>query len=977
MKKIHLIVLSSILLILGACSQTEKSPIDYVDPMIGTGFHGHTYPGATYPFGAVQLSPDTRRNNWDAAAGYHYDDNTILGFSHTHLSGTGVTDLGDILFRPTVHEIDLNSDGDIFKPASFSHNDEKASPGYYSVLLKDEDIRAELTATRYAGVHRYTFPKNKPASIIIDLAHLINDELIYEAELEMISDNEIAGMRRTRGWVDNQYVYFVAQFSQPFENVDFIDSKKIVSSETKLLGTELQAVLKFNTQHNKPIVAKVGISIVSVENARENIENDVEGFDFDAVHKSTRATWADLISKITVKGSTHENLTNFYTSMYHSMVVPNIVNDVNGEFRRHDMSISKLNKGEKRYSTLSLWDTFRAWNPLMTLIDETLVNDMILSFLDMYETTGELPIWPLSAGETGTMIGYHSVSVIADAYLNGIRGFDADKALDAMIVSSEINKKGADYYIENGFIPSNIKKESVSCLLEFAYDDWAIAQMAKEMGRDDVYDTYIERSQNYVNVFDGATKFFRGKRIDGNWESHFNPFQVGRDYTEATAWQYRFFVPHDVNGMTQLFGGKEDFIEALDSLFTVTSEVDGDLVDITGLIGQYAHGNEPSHHMAYLYNYVGQPWKTQQMTRRILDEMYLATPEGISGNEDCGQLSAWYILSSLGFYSVAPGSSEFSLTTPLFEEANIKLHNGKTLQVIANNPDKNVYIDKVELNGKLIETNFITFNQIMEGGVLEFTLTSEPNMERGTTQEASPYSYSTENIVSIPYVDEDLNLFLDDIDVTLGTATEGATIRYTLDGSEPNESSLLYENAFNLKSTTHIKAKGFKDGYVPSRTLSIKATKAELKSALNITASKNGTSYKYYEGAYSSVADIEKTPVLESGIMAEPNIDNAKQEDNFGYIFSGLINVPEDGVYTFQTISDDGSVLYIHDVKVVDNDGSHPAIPASGTIALKKGLHPYTLYYFEDYAGEHLSWAWEIPSANELSPIPASSLFVK
>ncbi|MDD2476184.1 MAG: GH92 family glycosyl hydrolase, partial [Dysgonamonadaceae bacterium] len=844
-------------------------------------------------------------------------------------------------------------------------------------LLKDENIKAELTVTTYTGVHRYTFPKNKPASIIIDLAHLINDEHIYEAELEKTSDNEIVGMRRTRGWVDNQYVYFVAQFSQPFEAVDFIDSKNIVPSENKLLGTELQAVLNFDTQKNNPIIAKVGVSIVSVENARENLENDVEGFDFDAVHSAARAKWSDVVSKITVKGSSDENITNFYTAMYHSMVVPNIVNDVNGDYRRHDMSISKLEKGEKRYSTFSLWDTFRAWNPLMTLIDETLVNDMILSFLDMYDTTGELPIWPLSAGETGTMIGYHSVSVIADAYLNGIRGFDAERALDAMIVSSEKNKKGADYYIKNGFIPSNIKKESVSCLLEFAYDDWAIAQMAKAMGKEDIYNIYIERSQNYVNVFDGATKFFRGKRIDSNWETPFNPFEVGRDYTEATAWQYRFFVPHDVNGMKQLFGGKDVFIAALDSLFTVTSEVDGDLVDITGLIGQYAHGNEPSHHMAYLYNYVGQPWKTQQMTRRLLEEMYQATPEGISGNEDCGQMSAWYILSSLGFYSVAPGSSEFALTTPLFEEATIQLQNGKTLQVLANNPQKNVYIDKVEMNGKVVETNFITFNQIMEGGVLEFTLTSQPNMERGTTQDASPYSFSKENIVSIPYVDKDLNLFLDHIDVALGTATEGANIRYTLDGSEPSENSLLFEEAFSLNKTTQIKAKAFKEGFVPSRTLSITATKAELKSALNIKATENGTSYKYYEGVYKYVSDIEKTPLLESGIMTEPNIDNAKQEDHFGYIFSGLIDVPEDGVYTFQTLSDDGSVLLIHDEKVVDNDGSHAAIPATGTIALKKGLHPYKLYYFEDYEGQYLSWAWIVPSSNELAPIPSSALYTK
>ena len=977
MKKTYFIILSSIILIFGACSENEKTPIDYIDPMIGTGFHGHTYPGATVPFGAVQLSPDTRRGNWDACSGYHHDDTTILGFSHTHLSGTGCLDLGDILIRPTTQEINLNIAGDIYQPATFSHADEKATAGYYSVLLKNENIKAELTATTYVGVHRYTFPKDKSSSIIIDLGHLLDNEFIYEAELEKTSDNEIVGMRRTRGWVDNQYVYFVAQFSQSFESVDFIDSKKIVSSEGKFTGKDLQAVINFKGKDNKTIVVKVGLSIVSTENARENLENDIKGFDFDAIHNAARTQWSEAISKITVQGSSDEDKTNFYTAMYHSMIVPNTVNDVNGDYRRHDMSIGKLQKGEKRYSTFSIWDTFRAWNPLMTLIDTTLVNDMVVSFLDMYDASGELPIWPLSAGETGTMIGYHSVSVIADAYLKGIRGFDAERALNAMIVSSEKNKKGADYYIKYGFIPSNIKKESVSCLLEFAYDDWAIAQMARAMGKTDVYNTYIERSQNYVNVFDGATKFFRGKRMDGNWETPFNSFQVGRDYTEATAWQYRFFVPHDVNGMVQLFGGKESFITSLDSLFTVDSGVDGELSDITGLIGQYAHGNEPSHHMAYLYNYVGQPWKTQQMTRRLLAEMYHPTPEGISGNEDCGQISAWYILSSLGFYSVCPGSNEFALTTPLFEEANIKLANGKILNITANNPKKNVYIDKVELNGKIIDTNFITYNQLMDGGILKFTLSSKPNTTRASTQEASPYSFSEKNIVSIPYVEKDLNLFLGHIDVALKSATNGATIKYTLDGSEPTENSPTYEKVLNLNKTTQIKAKAFKAGFVSSRTLSIQATKAEMKPSLKTQPTQQGTSFKYYEGLYKHVADIEKSPLKESGIMAEPSIEKAKQPDHFGYVFTGLINVPEDGVYTFQTRSDDGSVLLIHDQKVVDNDGSHAAIPATGTIALKKGFHPYKLYYFEDYEGEHLSWAWKTPSAKELLPIPASTLFIK
>ena len=728
-----------------SCTSGKYSPVDYVDPFIGTGFHGHTYPGATVPFGAVQLSPDTRAGNWDACAGYHYDDTTLKGFSHTHLSGTGCIDLGDILFRPTTLKPDLTAES-ICRPANFSHKDERASAGY-SVILKGEGIKAELTATTHTGMHRYTFPSGKPVTIIVDLAHLLDNEYIYEAELERTTSNEIVGMRRTRGWTDNQYVYFAAQFSEPFQTVEFVQDKKIVSAETKQVGTDLQAILTFADKDGEPIIAKVGLSLVSVDNARKNLAEEVKDFNFDAVCAAARNDWEQALSSITVEGGGTDDLKNFYTAIYHAMVVPNVVSDVNGEYRRHNMQIGQLPKGKMQYSTFSLWDTFRAWNPLMTLIDTALVNNMVNSYLDIYDASGELPIWPLSAAETGTMIGYHSVSVIADAYLKGIRGFDAEKALDAMKVSSEKNKKGADYYIKYGFIPSNIKKESISCLLEFAYDDWCIARMAQEMGKEDVYRKYIERSQNYINVFDGSTKFFRGKRMDGNWETSFNPFEVGRSYTEATAWQYRFSVPYDVNGMVQLFGGKEKFITALDSIFIADPNVHGDLADITGLIGQYAHGNEPSHHIAYLYDYVGQPWKTQEMTRHLLDEMYQPTPGGISGNEDCGQMSAWYILSGLGIYSVCPGSNEFALTTPLFEKAVLKLANGKRLTLLANDPKKNIYIHKVELNGKQIDTNFITYAQLMEGGELRFTLSDKPDKSRGISEEASPYSYTKEKVV--------------------------------------------------------------------------------------------------------------------------------------------------------------------------------------------------------------------------------------
>lgn len=976
MKVRNIIHMACLAALLAACTSQKENPVDFIDPFIGTGFHGHTYPGATLPFGAVQLSPDTRAGNWDACAGYHYDDSTLTGFSHTHLSGTGCIDLGDLLIRPTTQTVDPSRQP-MYAPAAFRHEDEKAEAGYYAVLLHEEGIRAELTATAHTGVHRYTFPKESTPTVIVDLKHSLDNEHIYESSLQVVNPHEMTGMRNTRGWSDNQRIYFVIQCSQPFEKATLISNQKALEGK-EAEGTDLQALLKFKDHTSEPIVMKVGLSIVSVENARENLQAEVEGFDFDAVKQAAYHTWNDAVSAIKVEGGTEEQKTNFYTALYHSMVVPNVVSDVNGQYRRHDQTIGQLSQGTVQYSTFSLWDTFRAWNPMMTLIDTTLVTNMIHSFLHIYDASGELPLWPLSAGETGTMIGYHSASVIADAYMKGIRGFDAEKALEALVVSSEKNQKGADYYISKGFIPSNIKKESISCLLEFAYDDWCIAQLAQALGKQEIYDTYIRRSQQYLNVFDGATRFFRPKRMDGNWETPFNPNEVGRAYTEATAWQYRFFVPHDVNGMVQLFGGKEAFTSALDDIFHTDAQVDGDLVDITGLIGQYAHGNEPSHHIAYLYNYIGQPWKTQAMTRRLLDEMYAPTPEGIVGNEDCGQMSAWYILSSLGLYAVCPGSNEFTFTTPLFEKATLQLANGKTLTITANHPEKNLYIDKVELNGKEIETNFVTYEQLMGGGELHFSLTDQPNRKRGVTADAAPYSFTKEAVVSIPYVDKDLNLFMDSVTVNLATATAGATVHYTLDGSEPTQQSPIFNALLVLKNTTQINAKAFKDGFQPSSTLSILATKAVLNRGKIILdhQPKNGTTYKYYEGHFQKVADMQQKHFVEKGIVSEPSLDKARQEDHYGFEFSGLIDVPEDGVYTFQTRSDDGSVLYIDQTLVVDNDGSHAAIPATGSIALKKGWHSYRLLYIEDYEGQHLSWAWKLPSGEKLEPIPASRLYV-
>ena len=956
--------LTILLLALAAlgCSPRSADPVDYVNPFIGTGFHGHTYPGATTPFGMVQLSPDTRAGNWDACAGYHYSDTTIDGFSHTHLSGTGCADLADILFHPTTREIVIHDGECVLQPYFFSHDDERASCGYYAVTLPDVNIGVELTAAPRTGVHRYTFAGKGPRRVIVDLLHTVTEEKIDLCELRRTAPYELAGMRRTQGWVPDQYVFFAARFSEPFADVQLLGDK--------------QAVLTFAPDVRTLTIA-VGLSSVSVENARMNSLAEVPELDFDAVHARAVGQWRKALGDIVVEGGSRDEMINFYTAQYHTKLTPNLMSDVNGEYRRHDQTVARMPEGESYYSTFSLWDTFRAWNPLQTMVDTALVNDMIRSMLDMYDSTGELPIWPLASGETGTMIGYHAVSVIADAYLKGIRGYDADKALEAMIRSSNINKKGSDYYTAQGYIPSNIKRESVSCTLEYAYDDWAIARMAQAMGRDDVFGEYARRALNYVNVFDGSTCFFRGRQSDGNWSAPFEEFATGRDYTEATPWHYRFFVPHDVNGLIQLFGSREAFIREMDRLFTLESdEMQLDVSDVTGLMGQYAHGNEPSHHMAYLYNYVGQPWKTQELTRRLLHEMYAPTPEGIIGNEDCGQMSAWYVFSSLGFYPVCPGSNEFALTAPQFPKAVVRLANGRTLTVTADNPRRSVYIASVTLDGKPIDRNYITYDELMQGGELHFALRPRPDYERGTDDAAAPHSLTRGEVVSIPYTTQNVSLFTEPLAVALATTTSGAEIRYTLDGSEPTETSALYAAPVPVDRSLTLKAKGFKLGAAPSRTLTLEAEKAVFrKGALaGETATHPGVAYSYYEGVFSCVNDIRKGKYVSSGTMPAPSIAQAPQEDHFAYVFTGLILIPERGVWEFMTKSDDGSVLTIGDRRVVDNDGSHASVMATGRVALEAGLHPYTLLYFEDYEGQDLAWGWKAPGAEGFEAIPEANL---
>lgn len=728
----------------------QTNPTQYINPFIGTGGHGHTFPGPTLPFGMVQLSPDTRLKGWDGCSGYHFSDSIIYGFSHTHLSGTGCIDYGDVMIMPTVGEVSPNNKE---YASPFRKETEKASAGYYSVYLEKPGVLAELTTTLRTGLHKYTFPKSSQSNIILDLTH--RDKL-KEGAIQIKNNHEITGYRVSDKWASNQHVYFVIQFSKPFQSSHITDGPKKLKGNGHLKGRKLKASVQFDTQEGEVILVKVGISAVSLEGARKNLEAEQPGFDFDRVLTDAIRIWNKELGKIEVESDNTNNKRIFYTALYHSMIAPNIFQDVDGMYRGRDGNNHHADHGY--HTVFSLWDTYRALHPLLTIIDRKRTGDFIKTFLLQYDQAGLLPIWELAGYETFCMIGYHALPVIADAYLKGIDGFDAPKALEAMRNSAETDdrelrkyklpgkivvdasfyryKKGMRHYQQHGYIKHGIMSGSVAKTLEFAYDDWCLAQMAKALDSTEVYETFIQRAANYQNVYDPSTGFMRARKGRG-FIKKFDPFKASHSiYCEANAWQYSFSAPQDVSGLIRLAGGKEKYGQFLDSLFNAPSQVKGAKAftqDISGLIGQYAHGNEPSHHIGYLYNYTGHAWKTQSIIRRIMSELYFDKPYGLPGNEDCGQMSAWYVFSALGFYPVCPGSDHYAIGSPLFEKASIHLENGQTFTVTAkNNSEQNIYIQSATLNGKPYTKSYLTFADIANGGLLEFQMGDSPNRQWGT-----------------------------------------------------------------------------------------------------------------------------------------------------------------------------------------------------------------------------------------------------
>jgi len=765
-----------LVLVSTATAQLRQKSIDYVNPFIGTDDMGHCFPGAAVPFGMVQLSPETdtimysygKGYNPDVyryCAGYQYADSTIVGFSHTHFNGTGHSDLGDILLMPTTGEMKLNPGtrdeaGSGYR-SKFSHSTEEAHPGYYAVTLQSYRIRAELTATTHVGVHRYTFPGSEAAHVILDLTSGIYN---YEGKtvwafVRVENDTLITGWRQTNGWARTRFVFFAMAFSKPIHSYGIRNDEQTVyrgfwrkwnenENFPERAGRRLKAFFDFKTRDGEQILVKCALSGVSTEGALRNLAAEAPGWDFDAVRRSAEGKWERELSKIRVTAD-KDRMVNFYTAMYHAFLSPIVFSDVDGSYRGLDQNIHHATKAN--YTIFSLWDTYRALHPLFTIVQPERTGAMVASMLAHYEKSVHriLPVWSHYANENWCMIGYHSVSVIADAYLKGIRGFDGKKALAAAVASATYDRyDGIGEYRKRGFVPENLSSNSASKTLEYAYDDWTISRLAGSTGNRLVEKEFLERASSYRNIFDTTTGFMRARNSDGTWKAPFDPLStLNQGYIEGNAWNYSLYVPHDIAGFIRLLGGRERLVSWLDSLFTmrVPDKYFQESEDVTraGVIGNYVHGNEPSHHVPYLYCYAGQPWKTQERVHQIVDTMYRNRPDGLCGNDDCGQMSAWYIFSCLGFYPVCPGSLEYVIGSPCVPEAVIDLGNGRKLTVEAENlSPTNIYIDGCFLNGRKFERCYLTHAQIVAGGKLKFVMGSEPNRAWGASDAAHPFSMS-------------------------------------------------------------------------------------------------------------------------------------------------------------------------------------------------------------------------------------------
>lgn len=856
----------------------QKDLTKLVNPFIGTGGHGHTYPGATMPFGMVQLSPDTRLKGWDGCSGYHYSDNAIYGFSHTHLNGTGIEDYCDILLQPSVGKYEWKNEE--YKSA-FSHENEKAYPGFYAVKLDKHNINVELTATVRTGLHKYSFPKGTTeGNVLIDLLHR---DVVLDSWMEQLDDHTIRGMRQSRSWANKQTVFFVMKFSKPIKKYTVALNDEEKGSMKKATGRNIKAYAGFDVSDGEALLVKVGISGVSAEGAMLNLETEQPGFDFDGTLANAVKVWNRELGKIEIEGGTKDEQTIFYSALYHTNINPNIYQDVDGQFRGTDDKIHKAN-GFTNYSVFSLWDTYRAFNPLMTIINQKRTTDWINTFLAQDEYGGMLPVWELSANETFCMIGYHSVPVITDAYIKGIRGFDARKALNAMRRYAESDRFGLQHYISRGFLSNDKEPESVSKTLEYAYDDWCIAQMAKAIGDQETYKQYLQRAQQYKNMFDPSTGHMRGK-LGSMWYSPFDAREINHFYTEGNSWQYSFAVQQDISGLIKLHGGKAKFAKKLKGLFSQESKTTGrDQSDVTGLIGQYAQGNEPSHHMVYLFNYANQPWNTQFYLNKIFKEFYLNAPDGLIGNEDCGQMSAWYVLSSMGFYPVSPANGDYAIGTPVFDKVTIHLENGKQF-VIKGDRKKpgDFYVQNTTLNGKVYTKSYILHNDLMNGGEFNFVLGAQPNYKWAVAEKDVPVTEISEFLITpVPYFEGTDKKFKGSAKVCLHSITPSASIYYAITPLHKKAAEKDYKkfgSAFNIDSSVSVHAYAVKNG-VRSKSICQDFYRIPEDKTLQVLSKVNSL---YTAGGPDALID---------GVVGEANYRTGEWQ-SYGTDFNAIVDLKE------------------------------------------------------------------------------------
>lgn len=777
MKKLFLILC---LFVLSNITLPQQRLIDFVNPMIGTDDMGHTYPGATVPFGMVQLSPETdtipyslgqgyNKDVYRYCAGYQYKDSSIVGFSHTHFSGTGHSDLGDFLIMPTTGELKLNP-GTKHNPDSgyrsrFNHQTEKSSPGYYSVFLNDYNIKAELTASERVGFHNYTFSDSSSANIILDmLSGIYNyDGKVIWSSIRVENDTLVTGFRQTRGWARTKYIYFAMIFSKPIKNYGYKNDEKIIyngfyrkwneqENFPEMAGAKVRAYFNFDMNKDESLQIKFALSGVSTSGALNNLLTEIPHWNFDKTKSDAEDLWEKELSKIEITADDNQKII-FYTALYHSFLSPTLYMDVDSTYRGIDQNIHKANDFAN-YSTFSLWDTYRALHPLFTIIQQQRTNDIINSMLQHQQQSVHkiLPVWSHHANENWCMIGYHAVPVIVDAFMKGISNYDVNNALDACNLSASYNKyDGIGEYLKYGYVPLDLNSNSASKTLEYAYDDWTIFKMAETLGRNPLASIYKNRAKSFENLFDENIKFIRPKNSDGSWFSPFDPLSTeGQGFIEGNSWNYSLYIPHDVKKLIRLYGGNDNFIAHLDSLFTFGLDEShfqhSEDISAAGIMGNYVHGNEPSHHVAYLYNYAGAPWKTQERVHQIVKRFYRNTNDGLCGNDDCGQMSAWYVFSAMGFYPVCPGTNEYVIGSPVLTEALIHLENGNIFKIKSENlNDKNIYIQSMLLNGEKYDKLFLRHEEIINGGEFIFIMGPEPNKQLGQEEESMPYSLSDEN----------------------------------------------------------------------------------------------------------------------------------------------------------------------------------------------------------------------------------------